>query len=270
MIIDFHTHCFPDFLAARAVNALTVEDSPVKPHYDGTAGGLIAAMDRFGIDKSAVLNIATNAAQTDNVNAFAVKLNESDRFYAFGSVHPTSANPETVIDFIADSGLYGIKLHPFYQNFEIDDTKMDAIYSRINQKKMILVFHAGFDIAFTDDGRARPEKLLKVRKKFPDIRIVAAHFGGLNYKAETFDCLVGTDIYLETSFGARYFSDSDMRELLNRHDNSRILFGTDGPWNHAGEEIEIVRKAVKSDTVYERIMGGNALALLGTKASSKK
>jgi predicted TIM-barrel fold metal-dependent hydrolase len=109
-----------------------------------------------------------------------------------------------------------------------------------------------------------------VRKKFPDIRIVAAHMGGLNYKDEMFDCLAGADIYLETSFGTRYFSDSDMKKLLSRHDGSRILFGTDGPWNPIGEEIEIVRKAVRSDAAYEQIMYKNALKLLGVKDGAKK
>ena len=57
MIIDFHTHCFNDALAPKAMQNL-MQGSLYPPHSDGTLGGLKASMKRAGIDVSVVCNIA--------------------------------------------------------------------------------------------------------------------------------------------------------------------------------------------------------------------
>ena len=49
MIIDFHTHVFPDRIAASTVSALEAA-SGNRPYSDGTADGLLAALDAAGVD----------------------------------------------------------------------------------------------------------------------------------------------------------------------------------------------------------------------------
>ena len=70
MIIDFHTHAFPDTLAPRAIGVLT-EKSGLKPTHDGTAQGLVSNLDKNGIDKAVVLSIATKATQDGKGNNIA-------------------------------------------------------------------------------------------------------------------------------------------------------------------------------------------------------
>lgn len=82
--------------------------------------GLIQRMDKSGIDRSVVLNIATNANQEPSVNRFAVSLLENDRLIPFGSVFPGSDTWEQTLGFLAENGIRGIKLHPEYQNFDLD------------------------------------------------------------------------------------------------------------------------------------------------------
>ena len=72
MLIDFHTHAFPDHLAPRALASLA-KDIARPPLTDGTVSGLLSAMDSWGVDRAVVCNIATNPKQTANVNAFAAE-----------------------------------------------------------------------------------------------------------------------------------------------------------------------------------------------------
>ena len=67
MVIDFHTHCFTDALAPRAIANLA-KNPQFPPQFDGTLSGLKASMDRAGIDISVIQNIATNAHQNRKVN----------------------------------------------------------------------------------------------------------------------------------------------------------------------------------------------------------
>ena len=73
MIIDFHTHAFPEKLAARALNTLKVKIDR-EPNTDGTTDGLISKMNDWGIDFSVICNIATNPRQQENVNTFAIDI----------------------------------------------------------------------------------------------------------------------------------------------------------------------------------------------------
>ena len=56
-IIDFHTHAFPENVAARAIPALE-KAGHVQAYTDGTSAGLLASMSRAGIDKSVICSIA--------------------------------------------------------------------------------------------------------------------------------------------------------------------------------------------------------------------
>lgn len=89
MLIDFHTHIYPEKLASRTVE--TLGGKAHIPHFtDGTLGSLTALMDREGVDRFVLLHIATSPKNEGNVNAFARQTN-SARPPSFGSVHPDSA-----------------------------------------------------------------------------------------------------------------------------------------------------------------------------------
>ena len=75
MIIDFHTHTFPDSIAARAVDSLSKE-AHIVPYTDGTVSGLLNSMDKGGIDMSVLLPVATASSQVESINDKALRNNE--------------------------------------------------------------------------------------------------------------------------------------------------------------------------------------------------
>ncbi|MBN1422128.1 MAG: amidohydrolase, partial [Planctomycetes bacterium] len=67
MIIDAHTHAFPDPLAARALESLSANAGGIRPFHDGTVAGLIRSMDAAGVDRSVLCPIATRPDQQEGI-----------------------------------------------------------------------------------------------------------------------------------------------------------------------------------------------------------
>lgn len=264
MIIDFHTHAFPDFLAPRAIPTLA-ENSGLTPYHDGTAAGLIQRMDKSGIDRSVVLNIATNAHQELSVNRFAVSLLENERLIPFGSVFPGSDTWEQTLDYLAENGIRGIKLHPEYQNFDLDCDEAFKVYEKCGKLGLLISFHSGHDAAFTTPIHTGPDRINRVCTLFPQTIFIAAHFGGYDLWEETAEKLeFHENLYLDTSM-TRTAAKADigtLRKLAAKMGVSHLLLGSDSPWEDPAESVRGVKELGFSEADTRRILSGNALSLL--------
>ena len=261
MLIDFHTHCFPDKIAEKAIEKLSFASGGLLNYTDGTVGGLKAGMEKNNIDAAVVLNIATNANQQKNVNDFAATVNNNKNLFAFGSVFPDSEDALEELERIKDLGLKGVKLHPDYQRFFIDDEKMKPIYKKISKLGLITVFHAGFDYGFAPPYGATPERIEKALKWF-DSPVIAAHWGGINCGESVLNHLCGKDIYFDTSFGYSMMPKYYAEKILEKHGTDKMLFGTDTPWHTAEMEMRLLHNLKLSDTEMEKIKHLNAERLL--------
>ena len=271
MILDFHTHAFPDRLAPRAIAQLTenASASGYTPLTDGTVEGLIASMDRAGIDRSVVCNIATNPHQMVKVNDFAISCLSNPRLIPLGSLHPHVPVPdmETELHRLKGAGIPGLKIHPDYMGIEIDDPAFDPIFSLCESGNMFVVTHAGFDPVSPNHIHCPPDGVLRVMARHPNLLLVVAHTGGFDCEREVLDKLCGTNVYLDTSLAAVRNAKSLewgslCADILLRHDPSRILFATDTPWSDPAAEIAFVRDVVRSEEATEMILHENAERLI--------
>ncbi len=261
MVIDFHTHCFPDKLAERAVSKLSNASGGLKPHTNGTVDGLRELMKKSSVDKAVVLNIATNAHQQHSVNDFAAAINGGD-IISFGSVFPDSEDALQELERIKSLGLKGVKLHPDYQGFFVDDEKMIPIYKKISSLGLITIFHAGVDYGFKAPYGATPERMLKALTHF-DSPVIAAHWGGAGCGEEVLRHLCGSNIYFDTSFGYGTMPKYIAEEILERHGTDKMLFGTDTPWHTADMERRLLSTLRLTEQELEKIYHKNAEGLLG-------
>ncbi|MCL2631699.1 MAG: hypothetical protein FWD45_01195 [Coriobacteriia bacterium] len=148
MVIDFHTHVFPDTLAERAIKVLYDEaDGQFEPSHNGTVSGLIHTMNAAGIDISVNMPVITRQSQTTSTNQWAVETC-SDRIISFGAVFPHTDDYQRDIDFVVSLGLKGIKFHAEYQHFVLDDPQMLRIYDYALAQGLIILHHGGYDPAF--------------------------------------------------------------------------------------------------------------------------
>lgn len=260
MLIDFHTHCFPDKIAERAIEKLSFVSGGLTPYYNGTLGGLKDTMKAQGVDMSVVLNIATNAHQQASVNDFAASVN-GDGIVSFGSIFPDSEDALYELERIKSLGLKGVKLHPDYQGFFVDDDKMIPIYKKISSLGLITVFHAGLDYGFAPPYGATPERMEHALKHF-DSPVIAAHWGGIDSAEGVVRHLCGKDIYFDTSFGYSMLPKYYAEKILETHGTDKMLFGTDGPWHTAEMEFKLLNTLSISDEDMQKITHKNAQKLL--------
>jgi predicted TIM-barrel fold metal-dependent hydrolase len=258
-IVDIHTHAWPDNIAEKAVAALA-DTSTLTPSYDGTVRGLIGAMDMSGVGLSVVQPIATKSEQVCGINDWAASI-ASARIMPFGAMHPDLADPRTEIARMASLGLRGFKMHPEEQAFAPDEPRMAPIYEAAIAHGMAILFHAGRD-ASHDTLRGTPEAFKAVLEGFPALRVVLAHLGGYRIWERAADVLVGSSAYLDTAYTLGHLPDADVVAIVREHDPAKVLFGTDGPWTNAAEEIAWLRRLPLGQDAVEAILGGNAERLL--------
>ena len=111
MIIDFHTHVYPDKIASRTMEALQSHAPQVTAYTNGTVEGLRQSMRQAGIDYSVILPVATRKGQFDTVNRFARQINDTyDDLISFGGIHPDDDDIAGKLQFLRDSGFKGIKI----------------------------------------------------------------------------------------------------------------------------------------------------------------
>ncbi len=261
MIIDFHTHIFPDALAERAVDALA-KRSGLKPQTDGTVKNTLENMDKVGVDASVCLNIATKPTQMRKINSFLNEI-KSERLIPFGTIHPDGENITEELEFIKNSGLKGIKLHPDYQNFYPDEKRMDEIYNTISQLGLILIFHSGYDIGLGCPVHCTPLMLKKIGEKFPKLKIVAAHFGGYGLWRDATELLSDLDnIYFDTAFSLGLDKET-AEKSISKKGAEHFLLGSDCPWENPQYSMEFIRSLSITEREKELILGENAKQLLG-------
>lgn len=262
MVIDFHTHAFPDAIAERAIAGLVKSGGGLYlPCADGTLGGLKGNMDKFGVDISVVQPVITKGSQLKTLNEWAKSIC-SDKIISFGGVYPHTEDYKADIDFICSLGLKGLKFHVEYQNFVLDDPKMLKIYDYAFEKGLIVLHHAGFDPAYPPPFKSSPKQFANVAKQMRGGVLVAAHLGGQKQWDEVEEYIVGSDIYLDTSMGSRYYPTEQLVRIIKNHGADKILFGSDSPWSRADEEIAAIKALDISEEDKEKIFSGNAKRLL--------
>ena len=145
MIVDVHTHTFPDRIAAPTIEKLA-RLAHIKPFTDGSNSALLASMAQAGVDRSVVLPVATNIRQVFHVNDSAARLNQDypcTGVLSLGCLHPDLPQWREELDRIVELGLKGIKLHPVYQDVDFDDPRYLRILERCGELGLVVLTHAG-------------------------------------------------------------------------------------------------------------------------------
>ncbi len=263
MIIDIHTHAFPDAIAERAIKSLIQGcNGEYMPCSNGTVSGLLDNMDKFHIDLSMVQPVVTKPSQTKTLNEWAQSI-QCDKIISFGGIHPATDDYKRDVDFVCGLGLKGIKLHPEYQQFEIDDPKMLKIYDYILSKGLIILFHAGYDPAYPPPIHSSPKRFAEISREMQGGVMIAAHLGGQRQWNEVEEYLAGSNMYMDTSMGFNYYPHDRFLRIVEKHGADKILFGTDSPWSRGDEEIKTLKSLPLTDEQKELIFHENAERILG-------
>lgn len=258
--IDIHTHAFPDDVAKKAIPQLQAA-APWKAVGKGTVASLLKSMDAADVDLSVICSIATKPAQVQSIFDWCRKI-RSDRIDPFPSVHPQSADAKAWLRRFADEGFVGIKLHPMYQDYDIDDPRMDEIYGTAAELGLVVESHCGHDAAFPQDERANPERIRRVIDRHKGLTFVATHMGGWTSWDQVEKHLLGCDVWMETSFTLKWMGPERLTDFIRRHGADKVLFGTDWPWASQIDEVRAIKALDLTDDQKRKILSTNAGRLL--------
>lgn len=275
MIIDFHTHAFPDRIAPKAIPILEA-NGKIPAYTNGTILDLKNKMEEAHMDYSLVLPVATSKSQVKKINDFAIAVNndyKNTHILSFGGLHPDYIDYEEEIIRLKESGIKGIKLHPPYQDTFIDDIKYINIIDKAFEFGLIVILHAGIDIGIEGETKVTPNRILKLLDNLKHKgTLVLAHMGSWGMWDEVYDKLLGRDIYIDTAFSLGKIKQEDkviplldkeeFKRFVLKHGSDKILFGTDSPWAKGKPYIKFILDLDISKKDKENILGLNAKRLL--------
>lgn len=280
MIIDFHTHTFPDKIAGSVIGKLQ-RLSRSRPFTNATNDGLRRSMEQAGINLSILLPVMTNAGQVHKLNDLAARINErwqETGLLSFGGMHPDVENYKEALNHVTELGLKGIKIHPAYQGADFDDIRYLRIIDKASELGLIVLTHAGWDIGIPGHNYCDTGHVQRVMQEVGPDRLVLAHMGGWQDWKAVGEELAGLPLYFDASFStgdivpapgttrtpeeSHNMNREQFIHLVRKLGTDRILFATDCPWSDQAESLRFVRSCGFSQQELADILGNNAQKLL--------
>lgn len=287
MVIDIHTHAFPDKVAEKAIESLET-DYQTKAFSDGTVSGLLSHMRKSGVDISIVLAVSTAARQVSSINTWIADLPQlnkklapdanalKNRIIGFGTIHPEFEDYRDEIKRMKEFGIKGVKFQPSFQRFYPDDERMFPVYEELIKAGIIILFHCGDEIEPVKGIYSTPDRIARMLDAMKNdidnynyrvqgtdtIKIVAAHFGGFRMWNEVEEHLLGRNIYFDASYVFGHMDSARILRFIKSHGANRILFGSDFPFADPKQEIRSTLQLDIDQMEKDAILAGNALRLL--------
>lgn len=256
---DFHVHCYPELLARKALQAMTIFTSSFQT--DGTWDRQWEYMARHDVPHCTVLNVATRPKTMHNVNLYALESMLPNQLI-FGSVHPQAENAIEELEWLYAQGIRGVKLHTGYQVFNFDDPAYFPLYRRIGELGMATSIHCG--PFFEDrDHLVYPSVVARAIDQFQGAPFICAHMGGIHPDHPDFKLLCDMPVYVDTALASHMMNQEQFYQFVMEFGNERILFGTDMPWENPEDLIKWMRPVIMNtdDINADMIYYDNAMEL---------
>ncbi len=265
-IINAHAHIYPNKIAKKATDTIGEFYSLDMQVPAGTPELLLERGLKAGVSKFVVHSCATKAHQVRAINEFIKEeINLHKEFIGFMTLHQDLTEREITdeVEWCLKQGFKGIKLHPDFQKFNIDDESVEKIYRVVSEidKPFPILLHTGDDRY----EYSKPFRLAKMAKKYKKAYFIGAHFGG--YRCwDDVDVYLGLDnVYFDTCSALPFISKERAVNFINKFGVEKFFFGDDFPMWDIEEELERFFKLNLSDDSNEKILGLNIKNFLQIK-----
>lgn len=284
MIIDFHVHTFPAGISAKVLAKLS-RLSHTQYFTDGSVDGLTKSMREAGITYSVNLPVMTRTDQVEKINSDLISQQQAlfqQGIITFGGMHPDYENYKNELWRLKQNGIPGIKIHPAYQNTNLDDIRFLRIIDCASELGLAVLTHAGIDIGIYDHNYASVSQILNVIDRVHPEKLILAHMGCWACWDDVEQHLAGAPVWLDTAFsvgpitpdearsGTPYLSDNLSDEafirIVRKHGTDKILFATDSPWESQKDYVQRIQRIPLTEQEKEQIFYKNASKLLSLNA----
>lgn len=235
-IIDVHAHIYPDAIAQRAADSIGVFYA-LNIHEGGTVHELLVHGRAAGISRFVVHSAAVTPNRVRSVNDFIIGAAhaQADSFIGFGTMHPDYEDVEAELDRIKAAGLRGVKVHPDFQHFCLDDEKAVRMFRAMAARDLPVIVHTG-------DQRypySEPARMARVLDQVPELKAICAHLGGWSVWNEAWRVLAGRPgVWVDTSSSLYALTPEEAVQVIRHYGADRVFFGTDYPMWNPGEELQ--------------------------------
>lgn len=262
-VINSHCHIYPQKIVARAVEGIgDFYNLPMS--LNGTVDDLIKDGSKVGVVHYLVHSVATTHKQVKSINEFIsdeIKAHP-DIFTGFGTLHPDSEDIEGDLDYLIELGLKGVKVHPDFQRFALNEERAFKMGEAISERELPIMVHCG-DFRY---NYSNPKQLKPFLDEFPDLLVIGAHFAGWSVWEEARKKLAGTpNLIVDLSSSLYALSPEAAKDLIHAYGVDKVLWATDFPMWESESEMEMFNKIDLSDEERNLILYKNASKLLGLK-----
>lgn len=189
--------------------------------------------------------------------------------YGTASIDTLNAASIEKLDHLAkDNKIIGIKLYPGFELFRPDDKRCHSLYELCLKHHLPVLFHSGETMNETwREKYNHPCEIGKVAKRFPDLKVIIAHFSQPHLKSCLEMMTKCRNVYADISG----MTHPDVITLCGRneifsvlkiaaeHNADKMLFGTDWPICDVESHKQLVSSLPISDTNKALIFGMNAV-----------
>ena len=270
-MIDMHVHFFPPGVFQAIWRYFETPSNGLwNIKYKLYGGKLIQTLRMEGVKRFTSLLYAHKPGLAQYLNDFVKE--SADHFpemIPFGTVFAGDGSSERVARKIFEEyNFFGIKLHPFVSNENLDDPRFFPVYEIMQDYGKVLICHpSSVPVYLKTDGANR---LRNVLIRFPRLKVIVAHCGAFEYGDY---CVLVDDfeyLYFDTAMNCVHTkaipNNCPGREFFLKNQD-RILFGSDFPnIPHAySNQVAALRKLNLGENIERKIFNDNALNLLALK-----
>ena len=212
-----------------------------------------------GISQFVILPVAVLPDRTRHINDFIIEQAKAyEDFVCFGTIHAEQPDVAGEAEYILENGLRGVKMHPDFQHFTIDDPRLFPAYEAI-AGKIPVIFHMG-------DARydySQPARLRHILELFPKLEAIGSHFGGYKMYEEAYQQLKDTNCIFDISSSLMFMEDGVAEDYISRYGAERMAYGTDYPLWDPVQEVKRFQQLKLTDEQFEQIAWKTAERFLG-------
>jgi len=263
MIIDFHTHAFPNEIERKIIKAI-VDYYGISNLYPATVDGLLDMISKARVDVAVIQIFANSPQNVYRLNDWGAEVarTHAPTLYCFGTIHPDMADPEREMERMCQLGLKGIKFQPTAQRFYPDDRRLFKIYEKAAELELPILFHAGEERGPVEILYTHPQRFVDILKSFPKLTVALAHLGGYRMWEHVAELSNFKNAYFDTSAATSDLKPKELTDLINLLGSDHVLFGSDFPWFEYEKAIEAITNLNIPKEDKEKIMYKNSAKIL--------
>jgi len=274
-VVDAHVHVFPEDLFRAIWKWFDEFGWPVR--YQMSSQEILDFLLSRKVGHVVAFQYAHRPGISRSLNQYIASLCNRfpGRVTGMATVFPGEEGVRDILAEAFTSGLQGVKLHAHVQCFYMNSREMGLIYDICSSERKPLIMHAGREPkspGYSCDPYliCKAEKLERVLKEFPDLKVCVPHLGAdefLAYKGliEKYD-----NVWLDTAMAVTDYLPGENPVALTEWRSDRIMYGSDFPnipyaWDRELKELAAV---FQDEKTLKRILGGNAINFYSLKGSS--